>query len=164
MNTFLESLGYPACVPEEDVVVDSRNGIVYTQEGAHKPGNEGWQDDVDTHHSFGTHAGPWHLAEASASLAPGAVGVDISGCSGAGWRQDACKACAVWDMVCLDAQAVADSCPRACRLSEGASARRQTSMQHRLCSCTTTAYTSGGWGRCTVRRTPQSSPRRRVTF
>lgn len=68
MNTFLEPSGHAACVPEDHVVVDSRNGIVYTQEGAHEPGNEGWQEDVDTHHSFGTHAGPWHLAEVIATL------------------------------------------------------------------------------------------------
>ena len=69
IDSFLQPAGHPTCIPEDRVLVDSRNGIVYTQEGAHKPGNESWQENVHTHHSFGTHAGPWHLAEVFGALA-----------------------------------------------------------------------------------------------
>lgn len=66
VSALVEQQGGPACVTEDEVVADASNGVIYTQEGQHKPGADGWQADVDTHHGFGTHSAPWHLLQASA--------------------------------------------------------------------------------------------------
>ena len=63
VSELVEQQGGPGCRPEDAVVADADNGVVYVQQGPHAPDGVRWLAGVDTHHSFGTHSAPWHLME-----------------------------------------------------------------------------------------------------
>ena len=58
VSKLVVQLGGPACVPEEAVVVDESNGVVYSQQNL-----TGWQAQLSAHHSYGMQSSPWHIKE-----------------------------------------------------------------------------------------------------
>ncbi|KAK9805794.1 hypothetical protein WJX73_000215 [Symbiochloris irregularis] len=61
---FAEEKGYPKCHLNETVAVDANLGIAYLRIGEHDPELPNKPLYYSVHSKFGTHAAPWHLAEA----------------------------------------------------------------------------------------------------